>query len=310
MVSEIAKLYGISIDNNNYKSAFAELLKKLSEIDQVIILIDEYDKPLIDFLENIEQSNKNREILKTFYSTIKGCEEYLKFVFITGVSKFSQTSLFSDLNNLNDITINDKYNGICGYKKEDIKNHFKDYIKELAVEYNKKSNSIFEDIKIWYDGYSWNSKEFIYNPFSVLNLFETKTFSNYWFKSGSPTFLLKLIRKKNYDLTKVEKIEVTDDTFDKYNIENISIIALLFQTGYLTIKKRKKSTQGTLYTLDYPNLEVKKSLLEHLISEYSGATNGEKSILINRLRDNLINKEFDEFIETLKSLFAGLVYET
>ncbi|HPN31629.1 MAG TPA: AAA family ATPase, partial [bacterium] len=111
MVLEVAKLYEISINNKNYKSAFTELIKKLSKIEQVIILIDEYDKPLIDYIENTDQSNKNREILKTFYSTIKGCEEYLKFVFITGVSKFSQTSLFSDLNNLNDITINDKYNG-------------------------------------------------------------------------------------------------------------------------------------------------------------------------------------------------------
>jgi hypothetical protein len=309
-LSKVAKDYDIVLENSNYKEAFTELIEKLSKIEQVIILIDEYDKPLIDYIENTAQASKNREILKTFYSTIKGCEEYLKFVFITGVSKFSQTSLFSDLNNLNDITIDDNYNGICGYKKKDIENNFQDYIEELAIEYNKSLNEIFEDIKIWYNGYSWDGNEFLYNPFSVLNLFSKKTFSNYWFKSGSPTFLLKLIKTKKYNLTKVEKIEVADDTFDKYNIENISIIALLFQTGYLTIKKRVKSTQGTIYTLDYPNFEVKKSLLEHLISEYSGESNGAKSIFINQLRQNLINKEFDEFIEILKSLFAGLVYET
>jgi len=309
-VLNIAEKYGIIIETKIYKSAFVELIKKLSAQEKVVILIDEYDKPLIDYLENLEQCAKNREILKNFYATIKGCDEYIKFVFITGVSKFSQTSIFSDLNNLYDITLDERYNSICGYKEIDIKTHFSEYLTELAQDFNLSKDEILEDIKFWYDGYSWSGKEFVYNPFSVLNLLAFKNFENYWFKSGSPTFLLKLLRLKNYDLSRVEKVIVSSDVFDKYNVENISVLPLLFQTGYLTIKQIEKSTEGTRYTLDYPNYEVKKSLLEHLVSEYCDEPNGGKSILLNELRKDLKNKKFDEFISGLKSLFAGLVYET
>ena len=309
-INKTAEYHKVKIDSIHYKDAFIELIQNLSQKEKVVILVDEYDKPLIDYLENIEQCNQNREILKSFYAAIKGCEEYIKFVFITGVSKFSQTSIFSDLNNLDDITLKYKYNGICGYKKKDIEKYFKEYLDEFSEKKNKPIKDMLDEIKHWYDGYSWNGSEFLYNPFSVLNLFSNQIFKNYWFKSGTPTFLLKLIRNNNYNLSDIAKLTVADDIFDKYNIEKISVIALLFQTGYLTIKNVEETSGGVLYTLDFPNYEVKKSLMEHLISEYCGETNGAKSTLLYKLKQNLMNKEFDEFIDSLKSLFAGLVYET
>ncbi len=188
----------------------------------MVILIDEYDKPILDNIENSEVARGMRDVLKDFYSVIKGSDKYIKLVFITGVSKFSKVSLFSGLNNLNDITLDKRYSTICGYTQNDIETTFKEHLK----------GQDFDKIKLWYNGYKWLG-EGVYNPFDIL-LFIDKdfTYKNYWFNTGTPTFLLKLIEKNNYFLPNFENIVQDEMILDSFDVDNIELETLMWQTGY------------------------------------------------------------------------------
>ncbi len=179
MLGGIAKEYNIVYKSESYPEKFEELIIKLSEKAQVAIIIDEYDKPIIDYMDNIPQAEENRDILKNFYSILKDSDKYLKFLFITGVSKFSHVSIFSDLNNLIDITLNRNYSQIVGWTKEEIEKYFPDYLKEIAEEYKEKYPNIMLEIKKWYNGYSWDGKTSVYNPVSLMNFFDQGIFTKY-----------------------------------------------------------------------------------------------------------------------------------
>jgi hypothetical protein len=237
-LKDIYKKYNLKLETTDYKIAFKNLIHKLSKIEKVVLLIDEYDKPIIEYLgSNLERSKEMRDILKNFYETIKSNDEYIHFAFLTGVSKFSKTSIFSSLNNLTDITMNKNHSKIVGITEEELYCNFEEYIKKLAEENEFTIEEIKKVLKEWYNGYSWDGKSFLYNPYSLLSVFNSGDINNYWFKTGTPTFLINLIKEYNFNIKKLEKLVLTEENFDSYDIDNINLYALLFQTGYLTIKE-------------------------------------------------------------------------
>ncbi len=264
----ISKKYQLDIQGDNIKDYFNQLITKLSaKHGKVAILIDEYDKPIIDFLdkEHLPKAQRNRSILKQFYSVIKSLDAHLHFFFLTGVSKFSKVSIFSDLNHLNDITMHIQFSKLVGYTQEELENYFPKEIEQLANIEQVSIQEMYQKIKVWYNGYRWNNRsETVYNPFSILNLMSHQNFSNFWFETGTPTFLVKLLKEKQ--LYKLENLTVKVEALRTYEIENLAVYALMFQTGYLTIARQP---HHFIYELKYPNLEVKQSFEHHLLTSYA-----------------------------------------
>jgi hypothetical protein len=258
----------------NYASdRFDELIECLYRKTgrQVVVLIDEYDMPLLDALNNPTELEAIRNFLQSFYKVLKGTDGFLRFVFLTGVSKFAKVSIFSGMNSPNDITMNKQYAAICGYTQEELEDNFKEYIHDFAQELQITDDETIESIRNWYNGYSWDGITTVYNPFSTLLMFENKVLTNHWFSSGTPTFLINQIKKRNDVKYLLEPVHISPDGFDNFEPDSISTKLLLFQTGYLTIKSVSKSRFGQLqYTLGIPNEEVRKSLMLHLVGSYSG----------------------------------------
>ena len=306
MLDEVGDAYGIRLEASGYKTRFARLIKKLSAQGTVVILIDEYDKPIIQHIEKIQQAKDNREVLKNLFGVLKGLDKYIRFVFLTGVSKFSRVSIFSDLNNLSDITINSKYAGMLGYTQDELTGYFSDRIDLFTKAHGMSREHLLDRLKLWYNGYSWDGKSFVYNPFSMLTLFDNNQFSNYWFATGTPTFLVNHIRNREKNIRDLENVKVSNTVFDSYDIENLEIIALLFQTGYLTVKEVTYSDVKPYYTLSYPNLEVKESFLQHLLSGYTGQGRGGLEDRLLHLAGYIKEGNLEEFFIGIKSIFAGI----
>jgi hypothetical protein len=297
-LEEIAKQYEITLSGQSIDQKFKELIVQLSETrGKVVVLIDEYDKPIIDYLgENTQKAIENRDIMKAFYSILKDADPHLKLVFITGVSKFSRVSIFSDLNNLQDMTTSKSFSGICGITQEELEKYFE---KELQV-------ADKERIKKWYNGYSWDMKVKVYNPFSLLNFFvQGYEFQNFWFETGTPTFLIKLA--KQYHLYNFENQETTLVHLSSYDLERLELIPLMFQTGYLTFKSYDED--GEIYTLGFPNKEVKKSYLEILLDAVLEYPTKQGIVLVNEMRKALLVGDIHKLESILNSLFKSLPYE-
>ncbi|OQY26877.1 MAG: hypothetical protein B6244_12235 [Candidatus Cloacimonetes bacterium 4572_55] len=260
VLDDIAEENNIQLESSMNKGKFDELIRALSRNKEVVILIDEYDKPIIDFIDNLDQADENREILKNFYSGLKYMSRHIRFLFITGVSRFSRVSIFSDLNHLRDLTIAKQYSKMLGYTEDEIKTYFPEYLDMLSHETELDGDQLFEKIRYKYNGYSWDGKNFVYNPFSILNAFADLDFGNYWFATGTPTLLVKAIKDKPININMLEGLKVQYSFFDKFTLHNFDIFSLLFQTGYLTIKAYDRELET--YTLSYPNNEVRVALRE------------------------------------------------
>ena len=297
-LDEIAHEYDITFSAKTIDQKFKELIRKLSETrGKVVVLIDEYDKPIIDYLgDNTETAIENRDIMKAFYSVLKDADPYLKLVFITGVSKFSRVSIFSDLNNLQDLTTNQFFSGCCGITQDELEIYFE---KELQVSDKQR-------IKEWYNGYSWDLEVSVYNPFSLLNFFiQGYKFRNFWFETGTPTFLIKLAEKAHlYDF---EEIEIGANALSSYDIQKLDIIPLMFQTGYLTMKSYSEMSE--VYVLSYPNKEVRKSYIEYLMAAYSQTDAGFGVVYVDKIRQYLERGEIDRVESILNTIFKSLPYE-
>lgn len=293
--------HGVELEEETIKSRFSELLQKLSAQSKVVLLIDEYDKPLIDYLEDLDKAKAHQLILKTFYSIIKDADPHIEFLLITGVSKFSKVSVFSDLNNLEDITIDWRFASMYGYTQTELEHYFEDYLKLVQQHTKKEKSQLLEKIKYWYNGYSWSPDQYVYNPFSILNFFNKATFSNFWFSSGTPTFLVNLLRDRLF--FDFENIQVGDAIFQSYSLDNLETVSLLFQTGYLTIKG---IDDFGIYTLDYPNREVKDSMLQHLIAGFRYGSNTESSPLVIQLRHAFYENNLDKVISIINTLFKTI----
>ncbi|MCC2624593.1 MAG: hypothetical protein K0R14_466 [Burkholderiales bacterium] len=269
---------------------------------QLVILVDEYDKPILDNITDVEVAMQVREVLKNFYSVIKVVDANLQFVLLTGVSKFSKVSLFSGLNNLHDITLRQENADICGYTQNELETNFKEYLNRGNVDKTK--------LKLWYNGYNFDGEEEqkVYNPFDILLFFsENYKYKNYWFSTGNPEFLIKLIQKNKYYFPNMENVTVMEDSLGTFDVDDMSLTALLFQTGYLTIKKRATIGEMFGYVLSYPNLEVKASLNNQLA--ILGSTPEAKNAGLNSLTDCLTNNKIDKLADVFSSHFASIPHD-
>ena len=304
----IADKYGVSLERNQYDEAFDELLTKLSGINKVVVLIDEYDKPIIDNIENKDLAVELREILKGFYTIIKACDEHIKFVLLTGVSKFSKAGVFSGLNNLEDISMDVRYSSLCGITGKEMEGCFEEHIGRLTEFEGIEQPELIEKIAYWYNGFCFSrSCEKVFNPFSALLLFKKLSFGNYWFESATPSFLIKLIKEKGFDLNRLDRVKVGESAFSSYEIENLKVVPILFQTGYLTITGYDKERME--YTLAYPNFEVKNSMTECLAEAYSFVERELVHGYAWKLIDALRGHDFDAFFDTLRVFFADIPYD-
>ena len=234
---------------------------------QVVVLIDEYDAPMLDVVHEKEQLDMLRNMMRNFYSPLKYSEAKLRFVFLTGITKFSQVSIFSELNNIINISMNDEYAGICGITKEELLTQMSEDIDELAKSQELTREETIAELKENYDGYHFSAKSpDVYNPFSLLNCFSTREFGAYWFSSGTPIYLIKMMRKFKVMPTNISKMYAKSSAFDAPTENMTAITPLLYQSGYLTIKGYDKFSK--LYTLDLPNKEIKVGLFESLLPNY------------------------------------------
>ncbi|UAY56582.1 ATP-binding protein [Arachidicoccus terrestris] len=296
-----AKQLGLSVSGDNIKDRFRDLIEKAALKGQVVILIDEYDKPIIDFLEEPGLMDTNRSIMKSFYSILKASDENIRFLLITGVSQFSQVSIFSDLNNLDNITLTTQYGGLVGITQKELEKSFAPEITELQ----KNRPDILAQIKEWYNGYTWNMQTHVYNPFSVLKFMKDPVFRNYWFATGTPSFLINILKKNNiYD---VEGIRMGSLALSTFNPDHPNPGSLLFQTGYLTIKNI--SASGQVYELGYPNQEVKASLLDGLLSEYREMPSVDSVALIEDIQVALKAANIAGLVRQLNALIATIPYD-
>ncbi len=262
-VDDIAEEFNIKIERKRSYQKFSKLITELSKKEKVVILIDEYDKPLLDNVNNKVEREGIKDTLKGFYSVIKANERYLRFVFMTGVSKFSKVSVFSELNNLDDLTMNIKYGTALGFTQDEVDKYFGESIKKIAKKQNKDFKILRKKLKETYNGYKFSKRsDAVYNPVSITKFIQNEEIEHYWFETGTPTFLLELMKEHNYNLMNLEALKLNAAAFSTYEIENLMVEPLLFQTGYLTIKDyNEKDNQ---YTLSYPNLEVKSAFLNYL----------------------------------------------
>ncbi len=309
LMDRCAEEYEVSIDgDSDYKLKFAELIRRLSKINPVVILVDEYDKPIIDMVDQQDVALQNRDILRNFYSTIKGSDEYLQFAFLTGVSKFSRVSVFSGLNNLRDITLSNNFSTLLGYKEEELHHYFEDRIEAASAHLNTPADDLMATIAGWYNGYSWDGENFVYNPFSMLNFFQEFRFDNYWFSSGTPSMLVKLIAENNIPIPTLEDMVANSTVLDSFDIENMEVASLLFQTGYLTIKKTSGPPHNRLFHLSFPNREVKESFHQHLLKDFTHQQLSQSLRILTELKKSLQEDNLDAFFGAMASLFASIPY--
>ena len=268
---QIAGQYGIVLETSRADFMFEDLtraLVALHEGKQVVILIDEYDKPILDNIDNITEAQHIRDVLKGFYTIIKSMDEYVRFVFLTGVSKFSKVGVFSGLNNLRDLTLDNRYAAMLGITQEELETYLADHLEAFGGQAGLSKKALLTQIKFWYNGFCFSSRcEPVYNPFSLLQLLDAQQFRYYWFESGTPTFLLQLLKKGNYDVPLLEELAVDEIDFSTYDVERLQIVPLLFQSGYLTITGYEQKT--LTYYLSYPNYGVRRSFLAYLLDAFS-----------------------------------------
>jgi len=265
---------------------------------RVVILVDEYDRPILDVLQDPELAKANRDYLRGFYGIIKGSATHVRFVFVTGISMFSKVSLFSGLNNLKDISLDPRFSTICGYTGEDIDTVFAPELEGLDR----------NEIRRWYNGYNWRGDTRLYNPFDVLLLLDTREFRPHWFETGSPTFLFETLKAKSISPMEFEGRMADMSLVSKFDVNNISAEALLFQTGYLTITEEQKEGYRTSYRLDYPNLEVKLSLNDELLA-YLDQRDRIPLEEGRSLHTLLEANDFGSFADQLKAWFASIPYQ-
>jgi len=275
---------------------------------QVVILIDEYDAPLLDVLNDNEALEANRQVMRNFYSPLKACDKDLRFVFITGITKFSQLSIFSELNNLKNISMMPEYAGICGITGEELQTQLSDDIDDFASRTGVNRDEVIVSLKDYYDGYHFcEESPDIYNPFSLINALNDGGFDAYWFSSGTPTYLIEQMRKFNATPQSVSEMMARKSDFDAPTENMTSITPLLYQSGYLTIKKYNPVSR--IYTLSIPNREVRSGLMESLVSyvaDYRVKTPA--SLLVGTMQEAFYNDDIAKVMECIRTFFSSIPY--
>ena len=309
LIDTQADEHGIALSREGFVLRFQELLKKLmAQKGKVVVLIDEYDKPIIDYLEyeKLPQAKENQAVMKSFYSVLKDAGPYLKFVFITGVSKFSQVSIFSDLNHLDDLTLHPSYATLTGYTQEELEFCFDDYLQVSSESLKMSRADLRERMREWYNGFSWDGINKVYNPFGTLKFLAQHNFRNFWAETGTPTFLLEEMKKhQKFDF---ENTVTSSDLLSKYDLDNLDLTALLFQTGYLTIKDYDYFNDAI--RLDYPNREVRTSFYGFLLNGLMPRrTLAPAAITITDLQKVFLSNQLDKVKHIIGTLFSDLPYD-
>ena len=315
MLSDAESSYGISTSKEAqpfFASRFERLLKDAYQQTgkQVVILVDEYDKPLLQTMGVNEALNEQyRNELKAFYSVIKTCDEYIRFAFLTGVTKFSKISIFSDLNNLKDISLHETYAGICGITQKELEDNFKPEIQALAERQGLNYPQAIAALKRWYDGYLFHPVgEGMYNPFSLLNAFDYKEIKSFWFSTGTPTFLVNFLKEAHYFIPDLDgNVELDEEGLQTYRAVAQDALPILFQSGYLTIKEYIKEAQ--MYRLGFPNDEVRYGFLKNLLPAYTAVPFGETGKSVWQFVEDVRKGNVNGFMERMQSLIAGISYD-
>ena len=306
------KQYESDTSEQTFSSRFKGIIQRAYQKTgkQVVILVDEYDKPLLQTMGINEALNEQyRNTLKAFYSVIKTCDEYIRFAFLTGVTKFSKISIFSDLNNLRDISMEKQYAGLCGITQTELETNFQSDIQVLADEQNLTYQEALAALKQWYDGYLFHpAGEGMYNPFSLLSAFVKKEIKSYWFSTGTPTFLVNYLKEAHYYIPDLDgNVELDEEGLQTYRAIAQDALPILFQAGYLTIKTY--IPEARMYRLGFPNDEVRYGFLKNLLPAYSGLPFVETGKSVWKFVEDIREGNVEGVMERLKSIISGIAYD-
>ena len=300
--------YGINLKDDYLPTRFSNLITSLYDsIGSVVIIIDEYDNPLLNTIDKPDINNELRNVLKGFYSVVKASDRFLKFVFITGVTKFSQVSVFSGMNQPEDISMKPEFSALCGITQEELERCFAPDIEEYAERKGGKEKYL-KRLKTFYNGYRFSDKQIsVYNPTSLIKHFiNGAKFSNYWAATGNPSFLIKYIESKTIDITNIENTRFTAEQFANYRSDELNLVPILYQAGYLTIASYKESTET--YTLKYPNAEIRNSFASFLESVVSNVNMNKQLSTLEILVDALEVGDTDSFMKAMQGYLSGVDY--
>jgi len=311
-LGNVAHRHNLELRGNYASEKFTNLIMDMYERakKRVAVIIDEYDKPLLDTMTNVPLHRTIRDKLKSFCGILKPSDRYLRFVFLTSVTKFSHVSIFSDLNHLVDLTLDQRYADICGITQGELEASFEPEIESISKKSRKSRKEYLEKLRRFYNGYQFSKKPIkVYNPFGLLNHFESGEFSSYWYETGTPTFLVKLIATQRLNIINLNDMQVGDRDFRKYDIENMRVEPLLYQSGYLTIKDHDE--ESNLYTLDFPNVEVRSCFATSLVDQYLQSSNSNETAgsLNTRLLQSLLKGNIEGTINALRGFFAIIPYD-
>ena len=303
---------GLSISDTEPGAVFKRLIEHLHEKyeQRVVVLIDEYDKPILDHIGEPQIAEANRQVIRGFYGILKSMDQHLRFTFLTGVSKFTKTSVFSELNNLKDITMTERYANICGIATEDLDKYFGEHINSLkSLRRFQNLESIQDEILKWYDGYSLDGENRVLNPFSLLSFFGQERFGSFWYASGTPKFLVELIKKKPESYLALKNLKITEKVLDSVDIHKMEAEPLLFQTGYLTVKEVIETRIPPVFVLEIPNLEVRDAFSLQIVSALTESGDSAAERAQFEIRDALEAGDLQRVLGVLRRLFASIPYE-
>ncbi|WP_308232416.1 ATP-binding protein [Prevotella sp.] len=308
-VSVWEEMYGAREYETTLALRFKGVIARAAEKEGrgVVILIDEYDKPILQTLRNQELQEKHRSLLKSFYSVLKTQDRYIRFAFITGVTKFGKVSVFSDLNNLMDISMDQRYISICGMTQDELLYNFREGIEQLGEAYGDTEEETLNKLKIRYDGYHFEENTVgIYNPFSVLNTLAKLRYKDYWFETGTPTFLVDLLKMHNYRLPDITREKVSGDVINSIDSMSTNPIPVIYQSGYLTIKGYDERFKK--YRLGFPNKEVEEGFLNFLLPLYTSAGNN-SPFMVDEFVQDVESGNPERFMQRMKAFFADTSYQ-
>ena len=301
-LAAIEQEYGLDVadpaDTGPYR--LFDLLRLLHHTydHKVVVLIDEYDKPILDVLDDPELANENRDYLRGFYGIIKGSDQHVRFVFVTGITMFSKVSLFSGLNNLEDISLNPRYASICGFTDEEIDTVFAAELEGLDR----------QEIRRWYNGYHWRGEHKLYNPWDILLLLKSQEFAPHWFDTAAPTFLYRLLEANDYPVMDLDGGQIERNQLTQFDVQNIDLRALMFQSGYLTIAEEWRTGTSVFYSMMYPNLEVRENFAKKFLS-YLGRNEVATRKDGRALLDLLLANDFDQFAVRVNAVYAAMPHQ-
>ena len=305
------KDFGRNESENSLGLRFMGIIRRAYEKTgrQVVILVDEYDKPLLQAIGNTELQDAYRATLKGFYGALKSMDGCIRFAFLTGVTKFGKVSVFSDLNNLEDISMRSQYFDVCGISEKELRANFEEEVKELAAKLEKSIDGTYDALRENYDGYHFCKETMpgVYNPFSLLNALKNSVIDQYWFETGTPTYLVELLKQHQYNLSGIEKEEVVSDVLNSVDMASTNPLPVIYQSGYLTIKGYDEEFE--LYKLGFPNKEVRQGFVRFLIPSYTNVDAVGSGFEISRFVRSLREGDIEGFMERLQSFLSACPYE-